>query len=98
MVDVMLELRRLNSFFKEEPDELPTVNPPSLMISNSHSVMPLSLPSTTSLQSSSGPTTLAVRRGNKPLPPVLTQSEVPGIMEVYPYPEIPTAFLGTPTC
>ncbi|KAG7094063.1 hypothetical protein E1B28_007683 [Marasmius oreades] len=93
MVDVMMELRRLNSFFKEEPDGLP----PSLMISNSHSAMPLSLPSTASLQSSSGPTTLAVRRGNKPLPPLLTKSEVPGILEVHPYPEIPTAFRGTPT-
>ncbi|KAL0577910.1 hypothetical protein V5O48_004075 [Marasmius crinis-equi] len=95
MVDVMLELRRLNSFFKEEPEELASI-PPALMISNSHSAMALSLPSTASFQTSPAPKTLAVRRGNRPLPPLLTKSEVPGILEVDPYPGIPTAFLGTP--
>ncbi|KAL0065180.1 hypothetical protein AAF712_007850 [Marasmius tenuissimus] len=93
MVDVMLELRRLNSFFKEESDE-PMMTPPALMISNSHSAMALSLPSTASLHSSPVPKTLAIRRGNLPLPPLLTKSEVPGILELEPYPSIPSAFLG----
>ncbi|KAK1219649.1 hypothetical protein PQX77_017600 [Marasmius sp. AFHP31] len=93
MVDVMLELRRLNSFFKEESDE-PMMTPPALMISNSHSAMALSLPSTASLHNSPAPKTLAIRRGNLPLPPLLTKSEVPGILELDPYPGIPSAFLG----
>ncbi|ESK97803.1 hypothetical protein Moror_17232 [Moniliophthora roreri MCA 2997] len=99
MVDMMLELRHLKSFFKEEPEEAVTAtpDPPFLMVSNSHFTMPLSLPSTGSMQSSC-PTTLAVRRGNRPLPPLLINSGIPENLEtVDPYPDILTTFLGTPS-
>ncbi|KAK7056408.1 hypothetical protein VNI00_002962 [Paramarasmius palmivorus] len=99
MVDMMLELQHLRSFFKEDPEEEDdtAMIPPSLMVSNSHFTLPLSLPSTESVESSP-PATLAVRRGNRPLPPLLSSnSGVFEPLESSPYSDIPTAFLGTPS-
>ncbi|KAJ4469588.1 hypothetical protein J3R30DRAFT_1571855 [Lentinula aciculospora] len=112
VVDMMVELRNLNSYFKEEekdnmqanaskekPEELSFspvdgvyTHPPSLIVSNSQCVIPLSLESAGSLHIA--PKTLAVRRGNKSLAPLSIKSEA---VESSTYPSIPTAFLGSPS-
>ncbi|KAF5387337.1 hypothetical protein D9757_005796 [Collybiopsis confluens] len=111
MVDMMLELRNLNTFFKEEEElegialnqasklEVPPISvdqeyahPPSLIVSDSHSVIPLSLESSGSLQTVQK--TLAGRRGNNSIPPLAIKSE---LMDPSTYPSIPSAFLGSPS-
>lgn len=97
MVDMMLELHDLNSYFIKSPDvggERVGIRdkfvPPTLMLSNSTLAIPISLDSSPSLTSE---TPLAVRRGKK-VPPTLNLNEEPNDM---PYPSIPTAFLGSPS-
>lgn len=104
MVDMMLELRNLNSFFKRsvESDTIaesvlqPCVGPPALVVSNSQSVMPLSLESSAALDRPDSPEIflpLAERRGKK-LPAQL-RCEPAHLRNSYP--GIPTPFLGTPS-
>ncbi|KAF5383552.1 hypothetical protein D9615_003534 [Tricholomella constricta] len=104
MVDMMLELQDLNSFFKnslEGPEVSVTVlgketdklDLPSLMVSNSHRAIPLSVESSAHLQRES-PIPLAARRGKSLRPLSLTEKVAPALE---PYPSIPTAFLGSPS-
>lgn len=109
LAGMMMELRDLNSYFKEEevqaddsvqrleeglcsPVDGVYTHTPSLIVSNSQCIIPLSLESTGSLHTV--PKILAVRRGNKALPPLSIKSE---LMNPSPYPSIPTAFLGSPS-
>lgn len=108
LVDMMVELRNLNSYFKEEDQDVEEkeerekqltasvdiayAHPPSLIVSNSHCVIPLSLESAGSLHTT--PKTLAMRRGNKSL---ASLSLNPEPMDSNSYPSIPTAFLGSPS-
>ncbi|KAE9399558.1 hypothetical protein BT96DRAFT_975836 [Gymnopus androsaceus JB14] len=109
LVDMMVELRDLKSYFKEEDEDLQKkeekredqlnttvdnvyAHPPSFIVSNSHSALPLSLESIGSLHSA--PKSLAMRRGNKSLPSLSLNVEV---MDPNSYPSIPTAFLGSPS-
>ncbi|KIY71862.1 hypothetical protein CYLTODRAFT_407797 [Cylindrobasidium torrendii FP15055 ss-10] len=98
--DMMFELRKLNAFFSstaENPEALAReslltqplmdVEPPSLMISTSQCMMPLSLESTTSVKAS---TTLAARRQKAVAP--LDLYEI-NMREAFP--DVPTAYLGT---
>ncbi|KAJ3756945.1 hypothetical protein F5878DRAFT_526698, partial [Lentinula raphanica] len=112
LVDMMVELRSLNTYFKEDdkndlhtgglektsqellstPIDTVCTHPPSLIVSNSQCVIPLSLESAGSLHSA--PKTLAARRGNKSLAlaPLTIKT---GAAD--PYPSVPTAFLGSPS-
>ncbi|KAH7870413.1 uncharacterized protein C8R40DRAFT_1240464 [Lentinula edodes] len=109
LAGMMMELRNLNSYFKEEevqaddsvqrleeglcsPVDGVYTHTPSLIVSNSQCIIPLSLESAGSLHTV--PKILAVRRGNKALPPLSIKSE---LMNPSPYPSIPTAFLGSPS-
>ncbi|KAJ3888067.1 hypothetical protein GG344DRAFT_54418, partial [Lentinula edodes] len=109
LAGMMMELRNLNSYFKEEdvqaddsvqrleeglcsPVDGMYTHTPSLIVSNSQCIIPLSLESAGSLHTV--PKILAVRRGNKALPPLSIKSE---LMNPSPYPSIPTAFLGSPS-
>ena len=99
MVDLMLELKDLNSHFRSDsevancavqsPDEWPrnVLVPPALMVSNSDSSVPLLLDSI-----GESPLALAVRRGQKMPPPLSFKREEQDL-----YPSIPTAFLGSPS-
>ncbi|KAK0501398.1 hypothetical protein EDD18DRAFT_1328370 [Armillaria luteobubalina] len=99
VVDMMLQLRDLNKYFSDPscPEE-DTVNepppPPSLMVSNSHFAIPISLESSGTINSNTGaPSSIAIRR-QKSLPPLsLNDNKMKDII----YPDIPTAFLGTPS-
>ncbi|KAF9071534.1 hypothetical protein BDP27DRAFT_1174539, partial [Rhodocollybia butyracea] len=107
LADMMMELRNINSYFKEEDEEkeksaeqlcFPSetnvdLHPPSLIVSNSQYVIPLSLESTGSLHNTV-PTTLAARRGNKAPAPLTVKLES---LDPSTYPSIPTAFLGSPS-
>ncbi|KAG6891189.1 hypothetical protein C0995_008441 [Termitomyces sp. Mi166 len=104
MVDIMLELQDLNSFFKDslvsldenvavlekEKDKLSS-EPPALVISNSHSSFPLSTGSSAKPRHDA-PVPLAARRGRQLLPLALGKK-----CDKDPYPSIPTAFLGSPS-
>ncbi|KAF4610880.1 hypothetical protein D9613_006963 [Agrocybe pediades] len=101
LAEMMLELRSMRSYFQESLDSTPNQSCsslelllektplPSLVISNSHFTFPLSLDSSLSL---SRPRTIASRRG-KACPPSLLLNN--GIAQIIPYPDIPTAFLGS---
>ncbi len=98
IVDIMLQLRELNTYFSESNTPIETipeedeenVQPPALMISNSQFTIPLSLDSTTTLETSVHSTSLASRR-QRSLPPLaLGHSKLKDIV----YPDIPTAFMG----
>ncbi|KAJ7574458.1 hypothetical protein C8J56DRAFT_979698 [Mycena floridula] len=102
VVDMVLELRNLNSFFQDKPileeeekavEEMQKIEPPSLMISNSQFMIPLSLESSGNLDLAQAPAPLAERRGKK-MPPQLKFK--PAVEEDL-YPGMPTAFLGTPS-
>ncbi|KAJ6607515.1 hypothetical protein B0H10DRAFT_553288 [Mycena sp. CBHHK59/15] len=96
VVDMMLELQSLNSFFKEgseEMDQPAAPQPPSLVVSNSHFALPVSLESSGNL-SPGIPLALAARRGKKMLPPLSFKQSV---HEEDAYPSMPTAFLGSPS-
>ncbi|KAF5316138.1 hypothetical protein D9619_006453 [Psilocybe cf. subviscida] len=104
IIDIMQELTEFQYYFETLPKEAdlepcpgkvssgPTLDVPSLVISNSHFSFPLPLESSQSI-SHSRPASLARRRG-KPAPAPLTP---PKTMSDISYPEIPTAFLGTPS-
>ena len=103
MVDMMLELQDLNSFFKDGLEDLDhsvaalgkekdRFNLPSLVVSNSDFALPISLESSGNL-TPGVPLALATRRGKKMLPPLSFQQEFDEI----PYPSMPTAFLGSPS-
>ncbi|KAG6866581.1 hypothetical protein C0991_002069 [Blastosporella zonata] len=105
MVDIMLELQDLNSFFKDsltgldrsvavlekEKGKLAS-EPPALIVSDSHRCFPLSNGSLEQAHCDV-PLTIAARRGRRLLPP-LTLGEA---VDEDPYPSIPTAFLGSPS-
>ncbi|KAG6910019.1 hypothetical protein DXG01_013741 [Tephrocybe rancida] len=106
MVDIMLELQDLNSFFKDslagldksvavlakEKDKLNSSEPPALIVSDSHQSFPLSNePSAQTRPDVLAP--LATRRGRRLLPPLALADKV----DKDPYPSIPTAFLGSPS-
>ncbi|KAK0467131.1 uncharacterized protein EV420DRAFT_1743637 [Desarmillaria tabescens] len=100
VVDMMLQLRDLNKYFSDTPSpeedavDVPP-SPPSLMVSNSHFAIPISLDSSRTINSKAGaPTSIAIRR-QKSLPPPLSLSD--NKMKDIIYPDIPTAFLGTPS-
>ncbi|KAK6992174.1 methylenetetrahydrofolate reductase [Favolaschia claudopus] len=100
VADMISELRNLNSFFKgqdapkilERPANLPP--PPSLIVSNSHFSLPVSLESSGNLVSNANaPLALAARRGKKMLPPLSLKPP----STANEYPSMPTAFLGSPS-
>ncbi|KNZ74627.1 hypothetical protein J132_06581 [Termitomyces sp. J132] len=105
MVDIMLELQDLNSFFKDslvnldenvavlekEKDRLSS-EPPALVLSDSHSSFPLPTGSSIKPQRDSS-VPLATRRGRRLLPPLALGEKI----DKDPYPSIPTAFLGSPS-
>jgi hypothetical protein len=98
MVDMMLELHDLKSYFgdKSQSDEskktvsAETVIPPTLVVSNSTLAVPIPLDSSPHLASD---IPLAIRRGKK-VPEGLTFKDGKDDM---PYPIIATAFLGSPS-
>ncbi|KAJ6515132.1 hypothetical protein C8R47DRAFT_504531 [Mycena vitilis] len=95
VAEMISELQDLNTFFKEqEANARPTAPPPpSLIVSNSHFSLPVSLESSGNL-TPGVPLALAARRGKKMLPPLsLRQSSA----EDDEYPSMPTAFLGSPS-
>ncbi|KAF9461208.1 hypothetical protein BDZ94DRAFT_1196526 [Collybia nuda] len=103
MVDMMLELQDLNSFFKDGLDDLDQsvaildqqkerLEPPSLMISDSYCALPLSLESSGNL-AQDAPVSLATRRGKVSLPPISIEKDIFDNS----YPSVPTAFLGSPS-
>ncbi|KAJ7890498.1 hypothetical protein B0H14DRAFT_3855309 [Mycena olivaceomarginata] len=96
VADMISELQNLNSFFKEQeakPSDRPVAPPPpSLIVSNSHFSLPVSLESFGNT-TPDAPLALAARRGKKMLPP-LSVKPSPAENE---YPSIPTAFLGSPS-
>ncbi|KAJ7623233.1 hypothetical protein FB45DRAFT_925000 [Roridomyces roridus] len=95
VAEMISELQHLNSFFKEEGTNVfspATPQPPSLIVSNSHFSLPLSLESCGNL-TPSAPLALAARRGKKMLPPL----SFPQASDMDAYPSIPTAFLGSPS-
>ncbi|TFK75018.1 hypothetical protein BDN72DRAFT_832725 [Pluteus cervinus] len=101
MVDCMLELRSLKTFFKNDTPEKGATDTtaqrnfetPSLMVSNSHYALPLSLESFDDL-SPSAPVPLAIRRGQKMLPP-LTATQTPTFTTI-DNPTLPTPLAGSP--
>ena len=94
MVDLMLELKNLSSFFSGEPPPISpekknTLIPPTLVVSNSEISVPINLDAV-----GDSPLPLATRRGKKmPIPLELKTETGPDA-----YPDIPTAFLGSPSC
>ncbi|KAJ6581535.1 hypothetical protein B0H19DRAFT_510841 [Mycena capillaripes] len=94
VADMISELQNLNSFFKEQEANARHVAPPppSLIVSNSHFSLPVSLESSGNL-TPGVPLALAARRGKKMLPP-LSVKQSPDENE---YPSMPTAFLGSPS-
>ncbi|KAJ7247640.1 hypothetical protein B0H12DRAFT_1186814 [Mycena haematopus] len=93
VADMISELQNLNSFFKEQEAKASgRPAPPSLIVSNSHFSLPVSLESSGNL-TSKVPLALAARRGKKMLPPLSVKPST-GENE---YPSIPTAFLGSPS-
>jgi len=98
MVDMMLELHDLKSYFGDKPDSVDrneylsrdALVPPTLVLSNSTLVIPISLDSSPNLILD---VPLAARRGKK-IPQELTLKNEGDNM---PYPSMPTAFLGSPT-
>jgi hypothetical protein len=105
MVEMMLELQDLSAFFKNDPTDnsvcalpSPAQDPPSLMLSNSHFAMPISMSSSCNLETrlETAPVqTLASRRGKKELQSLTIST--PTTEEECSYPDIPTAFVGTPS-
>ncbi|EIN10181.1 hypothetical protein PUNSTDRAFT_65550, partial [Punctularia strigosozonata HHB-11173 SS5] len=102
-VNMMMQLRDLNKFFDDNPrSEAPQMvvpGPdrscnPSIMVSTSTVVMPISLSSTGTLDTPEnvGTTPLAIRRGCR-LPQQLKLKAGQDI----PYPGVPTPFVGTPS-
>jgi len=66
---------------------------PTIMVSNSTAIVPLSLESSQSLASSP----LALRRGKKMLPPITVHPSTCLVTQATSYPDIPSPFLGSPT-
>ncbi|KAG5647472.1 hypothetical protein DXG03_009403 [Asterophora parasitica] len=104
MVDMMLELQDLNSFFKDSLEDLDEsvaalgmekdkLDPPSLMVSDSHHSISLS-PESPTPAPRRPPMPLAARRGKNLRPLSLKEKAAPA---VDPYSSIPTAFLGSPS-
>ncbi|KAF8817425.1 hypothetical protein BYT27DRAFT_7152960 [Phlegmacium glaucopus] len=91
LVDMVRDLKDMKNFFEGTSQELTL---PSLMISNSHCTLPLSLDSYQSFTLKPA-ANLADRRGRKPLPPLLLKNET--MPSELSYPSIPTAFLGSPS-
>ncbi|KAF9525325.1 hypothetical protein CPB83DRAFT_885624 [Crepidotus variabilis] len=97
LVKMVDELKGLRTFFESPIDEgTSAVIPPplkqsipSLVVSNSHSTFPLSLHSSRTLEQP----LIASRRRKGPPPPLFLHKSVP--MTDIPYPDIPTAFLGS---
>jgi hypothetical protein len=98
MVDMMLELHDLKSYFGNKPEGVDKQEnipreariPPTLVLSNSTLAIPISLDSSPSLVTD---VPLAVRRGKK-IPQELSFRDEKNDI---PYPGMPTAFLGSPT-
>ena len=93
LVDMMQELKDLKNFFEETSQETSRVIP-SLMISNSHCTFPLSLDSCQSF-TLKPVANLANRRGKDPPPPLLLKNQTSS--SEFPHPDLPTAFLGSPS-
>ena len=93
LVDMMQELKDLKNFFEGTSQEASRIIP-SLMISNSHCTFPLSLDSCQSF-TLEPVANLATRRGKNPPPPLVLENPAPSFE--LPYPDIPTAFLGSPS-
>jgi hypothetical protein len=101
-LDMVLELQNLNSFFKGSLEQSDTnlargeerPEPPSLMVSNSHCTIPISLESSGDIAPHSPPS-LATRRGKNQPTPLLKTAKYSNFMTEYP--SIPTAFLGSPS-
>lgn len=104
---MMHELRNLNSFFKaglQDLDQSTAVSdkgkerpePPSLMISNSHCAIPLSLDSSENVLADPPISSLAARRGKDHIAPLLLKTAKYDALLI-DYPEIPTSFLGSPS-
>ena len=93
LVDMMQELKDLKNFFEGTSQEASRIIP-SLMISNSHCTFPLSLDSCQSF-TLEPVANLATRRGRNPPPPLVLKNPTPSFE--LPYPDIPTAFLGSPS-
>ncbi|KZT27912.1 hypothetical protein NEOLEDRAFT_1146314 [Neolentinus lepideus HHB14362 ss-1] len=81
-----------------------TLRPPTLMVSTSTAVIPISLSSSHSLGTSGSPppippplSPLAIRRGKKQLAPLDIAKAVDPTSSIDAYPGIPTAFLGSPS-
>ncbi|KAJ6591573.1 hypothetical protein DFH09DRAFT_1417356, partial [Mycena vulgaris] len=95
VAEMISELQNLNSFFKKQEahsDHTVAPLPPSLIVSNSHFSLPVSLESSGNL-TPGVPLALAARRGKKMLPPLSCK---PSSDEIA-YPSMPTAFLGSPS-
>ncbi|KAJ7504378.1 hypothetical protein B0H11DRAFT_514417, partial [Mycena galericulata] len=97
VADMISELQNLNSFFKEQgvsthSDHHAAPQPPSLIVSNSHFSLPVSLESSGNL-TPGVPLALAARRGKKMLPPLSFKQT----SDENAYPSIPSAFLGSPS-
>ncbi|KAF7356572.1 Methylenetetrahydrofolate reductase [Mycena venus] len=96
VAEMISELQNLNSFFKEKEAKAPerpiAPPPPSLIVSNSHFSLPVSLESSGNLTPNI-PLALAARRGKKMLPPLSVKPSP----DEHEYPSMPTAFLGSPS-
>ena len=66
---------------------------PTIMVSNSTAIVPLSLESSQSLASAP----LALRRGQKMLPPITVPPSARLVTPASSYPDIPSPFLGSPS-
>jgi hypothetical protein len=97
MVDMMLELQDLKSYFGDKLEgadgnecvSRDALVPPALVLSNSTLAIPISLDSSPSIVLE---VPLAARRGKK-VPELMLKDEG----DEMPYPSMPTAFLGSPT-
>ncbi|KAJ7668302.1 hypothetical protein B0H17DRAFT_220260 [Mycena rosella] len=97
VAEMISELQNLSSFFKKQESSssdhaVAPPQPPSLIVSNSHFSLPVSLESSGNLKPGV-PVALAARRGKKMLPPL---SFKPASDEDA-YPSMPSAFLGSPS-
>ncbi|KAJ7155418.1 hypothetical protein C8R43DRAFT_429958 [Mycena crocata] len=95
VAEMISELHNLNSFFKKQGPNVPDhsiLPPPSLIVSNSHFSLPVSLESSGNL-TPGVPLALAARRGKKMLPPLSFKPS----SDENSYPSMPTAFLGSPS-
>jgi hypothetical protein len=94
VAEMISELQNLNSFFQEQDANArpPAPPPPSLVVSNSHFSLPVSLESSGNL-TPGVPLALAARRGKKMLPPLSVKQS----SDESEYPSMPTAFLGSPS-